>query len=471
MRSNVKKWVLTAVKLTIAVAGLWWVISHTPWNDQVTIRGGAVIRAVEFVEPTTVAIVEKGSEATTKPGTYNVSFGKSPVKVRVDGAEKTTPINMETVGIPNPVVVSTDRLVTVEGSPGVAKVQVGLRNLIIGADPLLLLAAWAVLVIPFLVTAWRWMKLMQPQGIRIPYRKCLALTFVGQFYSTFLPGITGGDLVKIVYTSRLTGSKGKSAVTILLDRVIGLVALMVIAGTSAGIQYAQTGNKTMGNVTLLIGAALGGLVVGAAVYFSNRARRLIGLDRLTQRAAAVQAVQEAVASDMAPANPAEVVSAATGTRWERLRSRIADEIAKLDAALHVYRGHVGVLAGAFGVSLIAQFTLPLSAYLAGRAFGISPEATLGHYLAYVPLAILAASVPIAPPQGFGVTEWILFHFFHKRGPASAGQAFALAQAVRFLPVMWNLVGAYWVVTGSYSRESAKTDARADDPSAPVTTPA
>ena len=95
-----------------------------------------------------------------------------------------------------------------------------------------------LLVTPFFVTAIRWRNLMRPQGIEMPLGKSLQLTFVGQFYSIILPGITGGDLVKIVYAARLTGSKTKSFITVVLDRVIGLIALMTIAGVAAGVQLA-----------------------------------------------------------------------------------------------------------------------------------------------------------------------------------------------------------------------------------------
>ena len=159
MHAGVKKWLLNFVKIAIAVAGLAWVIVHTPWHNQATLREGAEVYGRKMVE------------GTQEP-----------------------------------------------------KVQIGLRDLLKTANPWWLVASWSLLVIPFLVSAWRWRRLMQPQGIFLPFSKCLALTFVGQFYSTFLPGITGGDLVKIIYTSRVIGSKTKSTVTILLDRVIGLIA-------------------------------------------------------------------------------------------------------------------------------------------------------------------------------------------------------------------------------------------------------
>ncbi len=130
-------------------------------------------------------------------------------------------------------------------------------------------------------------------------------------------------------------------------------------------------------------------------------------------------------------------------------------VIRVDEVLHTYRGHFGLLAWAYLISLPSQLTLPLSAWLSGLAFGMTPN--VGYYLAYVPVAVLAASLPISPPQGFGFMDYILFHFFVERGAATAGQAIALAQSIRFLPIIWNLMGGYWVVTGSYSRHQAKEE--------------
>lgn len=485
MPQKLKSWLFTLLKIAIAVVGLWWVILHTPWNDQATLlqtqtqHGRTVepIRTVAFRQNVEVAVLkqiysfgaavrdlrqQKGlspqqvadaarvtlgqlSEVENQdappadssllarlaqglkisaaeleqhwkesPERLLIRFPNSNIKMRLeDQRDVDEVVNEQTVGLPREMEISKDRFAYVSAENPEIAVQVGLKNLVKRANLSLLLLAWVVLVVPFIVTAWRWQKLMEPQGLFLPYRKCLALTFVGQFYSTFLPGITGGDLVKIIYTSRVTGSKTKSTVTIMLDRVIGLVALMVIAGVSAMLQAGAS--STMRNVALLIGAILAGLCVGAVVYFSHRLRRISGLG------------------------------------WFLNHEVMPEFVRKADEVLHAYRGAWRILCGAFLASLVAQITLPLSAWLAGMAFGMH-QANIGHFLAYTPLATLAASVPIAPPAGFGIIEWVLFHFFASKSLATPSQTFALAQAIRFLPIFWNLVGAYWVVTGSYSRQ-------------------
>jgi len=390
------------------------------------------------------------------------------------------------------------------------RIHEGLKTLALHASAkwYLVVAAWGMLVMPFVVTAIRWRNLMRPQGIDMPLGKCLQLTFVGQFYSIMLPGITGGDLVKIVYAARLTGSKTKSFITIVLDRVIGLVALMVIAGTSAGVQLAlnhQAGkvpDNTLLNVFVMIVVMLGALLAGAAVYFSRRLRRVAGIEwfvehlgSASQDAAEGRAKLErlfrvanglVLALAVAVGGVLAILRFGLHTAWaerngpvvfggmgvmglaalaalgglvlhnllvERMRpvmGKVAEGIVGVDETLHVYRGHFGLLFWAFVISVISQLTLPVSAWLSGMALGMNAPVT--YYMAYVPLAVLAASLPISPPQGLGFLEWVLDHFFVGRGTATASQAFALTQAVRFLPLAWNLCGAYWVVTGKYTRK-------------------
>lgn len=428
-----KKTISTAIKICIAVLGLWFVIRLIDWNDTARLASGTVIRNVTFINETPVTVVPSPQ---TAGGILRVSFGSSKPLMKVATpsgdvkfnavVDENTPVpgTSEKLSIPNELEIPRSYLTATKGEI----VQVGLRSLLITAKSRwwFLATAWIVLITPFIVTAIRWRNLMRPQGIDLPLKKCLELTLVGQFYSILLPGITGGDLVKIVYTSRLTGSKTKSIITIILDRVIGLLALVVIGGLAAATQMylnhkqGMPADPMLRNVLIMISLILVSLITLAIVYFSHRLRRLTGLQKLMDH------------------------------------PRVPTFVRNADAVLHTYRQHRGLLVWAFVISLISQMSMPISAWFAGQAFGMT--ASLGYYMAYIPVALLAASLPISPPQGFGVMDYIIVHFFAEAGPARASQAVALAQAIRFLPIAWNLSGAYWVITGSYSRKKMEAEA-------------
>jgi uncharacterized protein (TIRG00374 family) len=81
--------------------------------------------------------------------------------------------------------------------------------------------------------AIRWRMLMMAQGIRLSLVRVWQLVMIGMFYNLFLPGGTGGDLVKVFYAMK-EAPKRKSAVflSVVVDRVAGMVALIFV---SAGV--------------------------------------------------------------------------------------------------------------------------------------------------------------------------------------------------------------------------------------------
>jgi glycosyltransferase 2 family protein len=425
--------IFTMIKIIIAVGGLWYVISHTPWHDVATLKQGTQIAALELLEPVEVTVLESPAAPPT-PNALFVRFPDQPVKLKdADGRQFSAPLTLNQGGQPvREADIAKAWLVSIDNR-GEPKITIGLRNLMRRSNPWLLLLAWVLIGIPLFLNAWRWKKLMEPQGVHLPLGKCIALSFVGQFYSTFLPGTTSGDLVKIVYTSRVIGSKTKSAITVILDRVTGLLALFLIAGIAAAFQ--MQGNPTMRNVVLLVAAVFAVLTLGAVVYFSRRIRDAVGLTRLIS-------------------NP-----------------KTPEVIRKADDVLHSYRRAWSTLLLAFFAAMVTQILIPISAWVAGRAFGIE-NAHLGHYLAYIPLAILAAALPVSF-LGLGVMDGVIFMFFCQSGLADASRTFALTQAIRFLPVVWNMLGAYWVVTGKYSRHQAEVEEKQLDSeagAAPKTAP-
>src|SRR5947208_17200021 len=58
------------------------------------------------------------------------------------------------------------------------------------------------------------------------------------FYNQFLPGGTGGDIIKSYYLLKETPDKKAGALlAVVFDRFIGLVALVAITGTLIGLRY------------------------------------------------------------------------------------------------------------------------------------------------------------------------------------------------------------------------------------------
>src|SRR5205814_3439056 len=113
----------------------------------------------------------------------------------------------------------------------------GIVPMIQNADRSLLIAAVFVFPIVFLITSFRWWLLLRALEIPMTLARTFVINMVGAFYNTFMPGSTGGDLLKAYYASKHTDHRTRAVLSVIIDRVIGLVALIIMGGVMASIQY------------------------------------------------------------------------------------------------------------------------------------------------------------------------------------------------------------------------------------------
>jgi glycosyltransferase 2 family protein len=104
-----------------------------------------------------------------------------------------------------------------------------LRRTLGGADPRWILAAAALLLGSNVLGAWQWQGLLHGADIRIPFWKVLSYYHVGLFFNNFLPANVGGDVARVLDASRTGASRATAFSTVLMDRLIGTVALAGLA--------------------------------------------------------------------------------------------------------------------------------------------------------------------------------------------------------------------------------------------------
>ncbi len=93
-------------------------------------------------------------------------------------------------------------------------------------------------VVVEIAAAFRWHILLKVQKIRLSLPRLSALFFIGMFYNQFLPGGTGGDIIKSYYLLKETPDKKAGALlAVVFDRFIGLVALVAITATLICLRY------------------------------------------------------------------------------------------------------------------------------------------------------------------------------------------------------------------------------------------
>ena len=85
------------------------------------------------------------------------------------------------------------------------------------------------------VSSWRWAVLLRAQGVGIRKRWLLSSFLVATFFNNFLPSNIGGDVIRIRDTATPANSRTLAATIVLIDRGLGLVALVLTAALGATI--------------------------------------------------------------------------------------------------------------------------------------------------------------------------------------------------------------------------------------------
>lgn len=457
--SAVRKWLKFTLRWGIAVVGIWWVLSNVSLHDRVMMLapGNLPIEArvvgtvperigratrITVIDPATgEQLGLAADDLVNKPDQKTVTLSASGQKVQLlalDLEDRDTRVR---------------RLLVAETSAGpgrwVTPAQVrgyqlhvphplvdrGLLPMFRNAHRKFLWASVAVFPIVYLLTAWRWHALLNALAIRLTMVRAFVLNMVGAFYNTFMPGSTGGDLLKAYYIARQTHLRTRAVMSVIVDRIVGLLALVIMGGVMAGIQYfrmphedpahAKCAQVATGSLVILVGTA-----VSLFVFYHPRLRRLSGLDFVIRRLPMQTQVNKAV------------------------------------DAMQIYRQRPWLMLWALLVTFPVHATVVVSATFAGMAFGL-PLHPL-YYWVVVPVVVLSGAVPISP-QGAGVMEFFAILLTRRQG-ATISQAFALTMSIRIVQMLWNLTGGIFVLRGGYHAPTDREQRELESDTASESTP-
>lgn len=102
--------------------------------------------------------------------------------------------------------------------------------------PLAVLISVVLMVVNFWLVSWRWRNILKARSAEdFPMGGMLKVTWIGQFFSSVLPGSVTGDLVKILYIQKFDPVFSKKFVfaSIIIDRLMGLSGLILLVGASS----------------------------------------------------------------------------------------------------------------------------------------------------------------------------------------------------------------------------------------------
>lgn len=236
------------------------------------------------------------------------------------------------------------------------------------------------------VAVWRWGRLLDAQHIGVERKRLTESMWVSLFFNNFLPSNIGGDVVRIADTAGAAGSKTLATTVVLVDRCLGLIALVLVAVSG----------------TLL--ASLAGITVPGArwLWLASAAGLAIAIP--------VIAIPKSVGHLLAPLRALE-------------RPWITERAQKLEDAVFRFRAAPSALAGAFAGAVVVQITIVAFYLLTAQGLSVPLPLFLGAVLIPVSLALQMAPVSI---NGFGVREAVFAFFFRRFGlPTDAAVALSL----------------------------------------------
>ena len=80
----------------------------------------------------------------------------------------------------------------------------------------------------------RWWFLLRANGLGVRFIEAQKFGWIGLFFNNVMPGATGGDVVKAVYiVRRCSGDKVRAVVSIVVDRILGVVSLLVVGSIAS----------------------------------------------------------------------------------------------------------------------------------------------------------------------------------------------------------------------------------------------
>ncbi len=224
-----------------------------------------------------------------------------------------------------------------------------------------------------IAAAFRWHVLLKVQGIHLSLPRLSGLFLIGMFYNQFLPGGTGGDIIKSYFLLKETADKKAGALlAVVFDRFIGLVALVAITGGLISLRFdflSQT-LETRRLLWLLLMLLGGSIVVLLSTFVITGFNLVHSLPK-------------------------------------KFPGR--EKLIEISAAYHLYAHHWPATLVAFGASVVAH--LATFATFLCAAYALGAAVPLVNFFAVMPIERTISALPISF-AGIGLREKVLQIMLH-----------------------------------------------------------
>lgn len=255
--------------------------------------------------------------------------------------------------------------------------------------------------ISLLLTYVRWFWLIRVIEPRFRLGATLLLGSIGYVFNLVIPGAVGGDLIKAAYLVRMRVRKTQAIASMVIDRIVGLLGLFVLASGAGILAWGVAGADVRRLIAAVWLATVGGGVLLGLVFAQAFTRLFPSLLR---------------------------------TR----HGRISLMLSELRTMSMTYRGRLGVVAAALGLSIVGHALNVVAFYLVGwMLFANQMSTTLAQHFLMVPLTLFTTAVPL-PFGALGLSEGVGDQLFKLVGHPSGALAM---MGFRVLMYACGLVGA------------------------------
>jgi glycosyltransferase 2 family protein len=287
----------------------------------------------------------------------------------------------------------------------------------------LLLCTLPICLFAVTVTILRWKLLIGALGLAFSVRETLRAGFLG-YLANLLPfGLVAGDSLKaVMLIHRNPRRKTEAVASVLVDRVLGLFALLLLAAGASLLLPIDQLNRL------------------AAAERDT----IVRLSWFVQASAVIGSITLAVM----------LIPAVTQSRlWDLLEHTplFGPILHKLVAAMRAYRRRVDLMLVAIGVSIVVHLSYVTAIWLMTLSIGIAPEhrPSAGSIFVIVPPSMIAGALPI------GFYEFTINVLMRAASPPEAppNTGLLIALAYRLIQISIATIGiGYWLAGRSEVRE-------------------
>jgi uncharacterized protein (TIRG00374 family) len=295
-------------------------------------------------------------------------------------------------------VISASLIYYLLSKANLAEIWLAVENASLG----LIFASFLLHGIGYYASSYRWQLLLRDQGYRVPVSYLVRSYAIAMFFNNLLPSTIGGDGYRAYDTARLDIPKGKALAIVIVERFLGLFALMIFAITAfimAGGMIAQTENLWIWSVLIFLAM----LAVVWGLFF-----RKSEFDWIAKL----------------PRFPGAGI--------------IIKFLTKIGDAFAPFKGRTGVLAVTLLISLGFQLNVIFHYYLIAQALNI--DVGFSYFLVFIPISILIQTLPVSI-NGIGVREGIYVSFLTEMmGKATVEQSLAFSWIAYGMILLLGILG-------------------------------